>query len=71
MSVWLQKVLGDDIKPQYKISPHTVDILHQLMLRNEKQDNYTQLLVKDYNQKAEEYTVEGDLNVLILLHLQY
>lgn len=59
VEAWLQKVLVGQEIPQYEINQRTLDLLSQLQKRNERQDKCAELIIQDWHQKAEEYTVEG------------
>ena len=56
---WLAKVFAGTDTPQYEINERTIDILHGLMQRNQERDRETQIIIEDFNQKAEEYHAEG------------
>ncbi|XP_072050410.1 HAUS augmin-like complex subunit 1 [Amphiura filiformis] len=56
---WLEKVFGGADIPQYEINEHTIDILYGLMQRNQERDRDTQIIIDDFNQKAEEYHAEA------------
>lgn len=55
---WLQQVFGQDHIPQFEINSFTLNILEQLAKRNLEQNKYAELVTKDYNQKAVEYSAE-------------
>ncbi|XP_013389907.1 HAUS augmin-like complex subunit 1 isoform X2 [Lingula anatina] len=57
--VWLEKLYAGDPIPQYEISQRPVEILYELMLKNEQNDRCAQLLIEDDRQKAEEYNLEA------------
>ena len=59
VNIWLQKTFGGDEVPQYEITPRTVNVLYDLMQRNEWQDKCAGIITDDLRQKAEEYNAEG------------
>ncbi|XP_050403895.1 HAUS augmin-like complex subunit 1 [Patella vulgata] len=61
IQVWLEQIFGGDSIPQFELNLRTLGILHNLMKTNQTKDRDTQLIIKDHNQKAEEYTSDGKL----------
>ncbi|XP_002732759.1 HAUS augmin-like complex subunit 1 [Saccoglossus kowalevskii] len=66
VQAWLDRLfVGSDV-PQYEINERTIDILYDLMERNESRDKEAEALIEDLNQKAEEYNVEAVRHANIL-----
>jgi hypothetical protein len=61
VEAWLQKVYGGEPVPQYEVNHRTLDILFELMRICEWQEKASDLVLKDWQLKAEEYGLEGYL----------
>lgn len=57
--IWLEKMFAGDDIPEFELNTSNITLLYNLMKCNEQADKDTQLLVEDYQHKAEEYNVEG------------
>lgn len=57
--MWLEKVFAGGDIPEFELNASNITLLYNLMKCNEQADKDTQLLVEDYQHKAEEYNVEG------------
>ncbi|PIK42110.1 putative HAUS augmin-like complex subunit 1 [Apostichopus japonicus] len=57
---WLEKIYCDDAIPQYEINERTLGILLELKCKNEERESEAQILIKDYQEKTEEYHAEGE-----------
>ena len=44
MKIWLEKLYGGEAIPQYEINQRTIDVLYDLMLKNEQQDKWTNIV---------------------------
>jgi len=45
--------------PAYEVNNETLDLLMQLKQANERQEKFNQLIMQDFQLKADEYRVEG------------
>ncbi|XP_070541976.1 HAUS augmin-like complex subunit 1 [Ptychodera flava] len=59
VQAWLDEVFAGSSVPPYEINTRTIDILTDLMKKNEARDRETEILIEDLNQKALEYHVEA------------
>lgn len=59
----MEKIYCDDAIPQYEINERTLGILLELKCKNEERESEAQILIKDYQEKTEEYHAEGETNV--------
>lgn len=60
VQAWLEKVFGGESIPQYEINSRTTTILYELMIRNERNEQNTNLIIDDLQQKTDEYAAETD-----------
>ncbi|KAM6033637.1 HAUS augmin-like complex subunit 1 [Chlamydotis macqueenii] len=58
VTLWLNKIYGNQPIPQYEVNARTVDILYELAECNEARDRDVSLLIEDMKQKAAEYEAE-------------
>ena len=59
VDAWLQKVFAGQSLPAYEVNNETLDLLMQLKHANERQEKFNQLIMQDFQLKADEYRVEG------------
>lgn len=57
---WLEKIYCNETIPQYEINERTLEILMKLKQRNEERDGEAQIVIKDYQEKTEEYHAEAE-----------
>ena len=55
---WLNEILGHDNVPQFEINAINIQILRDIMMKNEMQEQVVSALIADVKLKAEEYHVE-------------
>ena len=53
---------ADDLVPEYEINSRTLEVLSDLMKVYKRQELSSDLIVKDWQLKTEEYRLEGTLN---------
>ncbi|KAL8575395.1 hypothetical protein ACOMHN_000011 [Nucella lapillus] len=56
---WLENLYAGQPVPKFERNERTIDLLHQLMLKNVTRDRDTQLIIQDLRQRATEYAAEG------------
>lgn len=61
VQLWLEQQFAGEGYPQYELKPRTVQILHQLMQKNQAENRDALLIIDDLTQKAEEYKAEGEI----------
>ncbi|XP_052393113.1 HAUS augmin-like complex subunit 1 [Carassius gibelio] len=59
VSQWLRKVFGQQPVPEFEVNTRTVEILYELAESSEMRCRETELLIKDHEQKTEEYASDG------------
>lgn len=57
--LWLEKMFAGDDVPEFELNASNITLLYNLMKCNEQADKDTQVLVEDYQLKAEEYNIEA------------
>lgn len=62
VQMWLEKMFAGDDVPEFELNASNITLLYNLMKCNEQADKDTQVLVEDYQLKAEEYNIEGMFN---------
>ncbi|NXM74893.1 HAUS1 protein, partial [Serilophus lunatus] len=55
VALWLKKIYGDQPIPEYEVNERTVDILTDVMERNEGRDRDVSLLIEGIKHQAKEY----------------
>lgn len=66
---WLEALYAGKPVPSFERNERTIDLLHQLMLKNSARDCDTQLIIQDLRHKATEYAAEGQRISSILAKL--
>uniref|UniRef100_A0A8C2GQU8 HAUS augmin-like complex, subunit 1 n=1 Tax=Cyprinus carpio TaxID=7962 RepID=A0A8C2GQU8_CYPCA len=59
VSQWLRKVFGQQPVPEFEVNTRTVEILYELAESSETRCREAELLIKDHEQKTEEYGSDG------------
>uniref|UniRef100_A0A8C1PEI2 HAUS augmin-like complex, subunit 1 n=1 Tax=Cyprinus carpio TaxID=7962 RepID=A0A8C1PEI2_CYPCA len=59
VSQWLRKVFGQQPVPEFEVNTRTVEILYELAASSETRCREAELLIKDHEQKTEEYGSDG------------
>ncbi|NWI32132.1 HAUS1 protein, partial [Sula dactylatra] len=59
VTLWLQKIFGNEPMPQYEVNARTVDILYELVKANEATKRDISLLIKDIKQQATQYKAQA------------
>ncbi|KAM6302372.1 HAUS augmin-like complex subunit 1 isoform 2-T2 [Podargus strigoides] len=59
VTLWLQKIYGNEPIPKYEMNARTVDILYELVECNEATDGDVSLLIENMNQEAAKYEAEA------------
>ena len=59
--MWLEAVFGDEPIPAFEINSKTIEVLSSLVDINTQRDQDTRLLLKDLEQKRDEYASEGEV----------
>ena len=57
--LWLEQTFVDQPIPQYEITEKTINILYNLMLKNQLCDRQARVVIEDHQQKVEEYNTEA------------
>ncbi|NXF41922.1 HAUS1 protein, partial [Nyctibius bracteatus] len=60
VTLWLEKIFGDQPIPEYEVNPRTVDILYELVEYNEARDREVSLMIEDMKQAAAEYEAKAN-----------
>ncbi|XP_068031830.1 HAUS augmin-like complex subunit 1 [Anomalospiza imberbis] len=60
VTLWLKKLFTIVPIPVYEVNERTVDILHEVMERNEEREKDVMLLIKDMKDRASKYEAETD-----------
>ncbi|NXS65881.1 HAUS1 protein, partial [Pandion haliaetus] len=60
VTLWLNKIYGNQPVPQYEVNARTIDILYELVECSEARDRDVSLLIEDMKQKATEYEAEAN-----------
>ncbi|NXS10880.1 HAUS1 protein, partial [Neodrepanis coruscans] len=55
VGLWLKKIYGDEPIPEYEVNEKTVDILHDIMERNEARDRDVSLMIECMKEQEAEY----------------
>lgn len=61
MTQWLKKVFGQQSVPDFEVNTRTIEILHELVENSEMRCREVEMLIQDHEQKAKEYSSEGDI----------
>ncbi|XP_016325598.1 HAUS augmin-like complex subunit 1 [Sinocyclocheilus anshuiensis] len=59
VSQWLRKVFWQQPVPEFEVNTRTVEILYELAESSETRCREAELLIKDHEQKTEEYGSDG------------
>lgn len=62
---WLEKVFSGEEVPEYEINSQTVDHLHRMAQDSEAREREAEIMIEDYEQKAEEYAAESEYTRVI------
>ena len=57
---WLEKVFSGEEVPEYEINSHTVDCLYRMAQDSETREREAEVMMEDFEQKAEEYAAESE-----------
>uniref|UniRef100_A0A671Q231 Uncharacterized protein n=1 Tax=Sinocyclocheilus anshuiensis TaxID=1608454 RepID=A0A671Q231_9TELE len=60
VSQWLRKVFWQQPVPEFEVNTRTVEILYELAESSETRCREAELLIKDHEQKTEEYGSDGE-----------